>query len=475
MLGWIMGAALSLIPLAIGLWKLRLLRRTGLPWAEGQAMVDRLATDSAIGTRVEVLLHESVPGPIASGVLHPAILLPPDAQTWEQDDLNRALRHEMEHVRRGDCLTHSLARAVCAMYWFHPLVWMAWRQVALEAERACDDIVIAHSEATAYATQLVELAQRLMSAAKSPHLAMANRADLPLRVSAVLDSRQRRGRAGPFLVALGCSAAAVLLLTLSPLRTVSAPQAAITRGITESANGTLELQAVSITPSNPNAQGRTFNMHGHQLFIYNATVDALIEFSYGVQLRQIVGGPDWMDKDKFNITAAENQEDQPSIGECEAAVQQLVADRFGLKFHHENRLLPVYLLSVAESGPKLTESDRKGEVPSSRFQTVPGGIMLPVVNASMGDFVNIMQRAALDRPMIDQTGLPGRYNFLLTWAPDKTQFTGSFQMPPPAKNDFPPPDLFAAMQQQVGLKLEPSEATMDVLVIDHVEQPAAHQ
>jgi uncharacterized protein (TIGR03435 family) len=256
---------------------------------------------------------------------------------------------------------------------------------------------------------------------------------------------------------------------------VPAPRAALTRGIPDSANGTLELQAVSIKPSNPDAQGRTFNMRGRQLFIYNATLAALVEFSYGVQLRQIVGGPDWMDKDKFNVIAEENQKDHPSIGEWEAAVQELVAGRFGLKFHHENRLLPVYLLSVAENGPKLTESDSKNEIPSSRFQTVPGGIMLPVVNASMEDFVNIMQRAALDRPMIDQTGLPGRYNFLLTWAPDQTQFTGSFRMPQPAKNDFPPPNLFTALQQQVGLKLEPSEATMDVLVIDHVEQPSANQ
>jgi TonB family protein len=117
------------------------------------------------------------------------------------------------------------------VYWFHPLVWIAWRRLTLEAERSCDDAVLGRSEATAYADQLVGLAQRLslaarMPAAKSPLLAMANRSDLAARVGAVLDSRQPRGRAGTFPVALACAAAAVLVLTMSPLRTVAAPQSA---------------------------------------------------------------------------------------------------------------------------------------------------------------------------------------------------------------------------------------------------------
>ena len=109
-----------------------------------------------------MLLHEALPGPMTCGVLHPAIVLPPDAQIWDQEDLNRAIVHELEHVRRGDWVSHCLARAVCAVYWFHPLVWIAWRQLALEAERSCDDAVLGRSEATAYADQLVGLAQAVV-------------------------------------------------------------------------------------------------------------------------------------------------------------------------------------------------------------------------------------------------------------------------------------------------------------------------
>ena len=156
------------------------------------------------------------------GVAHPAIVLPMDAQTWEAEDLHRAVVHELEHVRRADWLIHCLARTACAAYWFHPLVWMTWRRLELEAERSCDDAVLGRSEATAYADQLVGLARRLSTSEKSPLLAMASRADLAARVGAVLDSRQRRGRAGVFAVALACAAAAALVLTVSPLRLVAA-------------------------------------------------------------------------------------------------------------------------------------------------------------------------------------------------------------------------------------------------------------
>ena len=159
-------------------------------------------------------------------LFRPAIVLPCDAQNWDSEDLKRAITHESEHVRRGDWVTQCFARVVCAAYWFHPLVWIAWRRLSLEAERACDDAVLRHSEATAYAGQLVGLAKRLSVAQRSPLLAMANRADLAKRVGALLDGRQQRGRVGKFSLALTCAAAAMLVLWLSPLRLVAAPQAA---------------------------------------------------------------------------------------------------------------------------------------------------------------------------------------------------------------------------------------------------------
>ncbi len=224
--GWLAGATLFLSPLVLSLWQVRSLRRSARPWRHGQSVADKLAICAGIHRPVEVLLHGSLPGPITCGVMHPAIVLPHDAETWDEANLNRALVHELEHVGRADRLSQSLARAVCGAYWFHPLVWMAWRGLVLEAERSCDDAVLRRSEAADYADQLVGLARRLSTAAKPPLPAMANRADLAARVGALLDSRQRRGRAGTLPVALACAAAAALVLTVSPLRIVAAPQSA---------------------------------------------------------------------------------------------------------------------------------------------------------------------------------------------------------------------------------------------------------
>jgi TonB family protein len=224
--GWMMGTAIFLLPLATGLWQVRCVRRSALPWRQGQLDAQQLAVDSGIHRRIEILLHESLPGPMTCGVVHPAIVLPYDAELWSPADLRRALVHELEHVRRRDWMTQCLARTVSALYWFHPLVWMAWRQLALDAERSCDDAVLGRSEATAYADQLVALARRLSAAAKSPVLAMANHADLAKRVHSLLDNDRSRGRAGRLAVALAVSFAAGFVAILSPLAIVAAPQSA---------------------------------------------------------------------------------------------------------------------------------------------------------------------------------------------------------------------------------------------------------
>jgi TonB family protein len=221
---WAAIAVLFLAPIAVGLWQIAKLRRTGVPWIAGQPTVDRLARAAGIERYVDLLLHESLPGPMTCGARRPAIILPADAPQWPCEDVERAIVHELEHVRRRDWVTHCAARAVCALYWFHPLAWMSWRRLELEAERACDDAVLAQSEPTAYADQLVAIARRLSAGARQPALAMASRADLAARVNAVLDSGQRRGPVGTRLVTAAAIAVAFVVAAVSPLRVVAAPQ-----------------------------------------------------------------------------------------------------------------------------------------------------------------------------------------------------------------------------------------------------------
>jgi TonB family protein len=223
-IAWMVGTVLFLVPVVLGLAQVRFLRRTAVPWQCGLALLETLSSDSGIRRRIRVLLHRGLRGPMTCGIIHPVIMMPTDAHSWSDDDLNRALLHELEHVRRGDWATQCLARIMCAVYWFHPLVWIASRQLTLEAERSCDDAVLGFSEATEYADQLLTLAQRLSRNPRSPLLGMANCADLSKRIGAVLNPKQHRGRAGYLPLALTFTAAALCGLAVSSLRAVAAPQ-----------------------------------------------------------------------------------------------------------------------------------------------------------------------------------------------------------------------------------------------------------
>jgi len=158
------------------------------------------------------------------GIIRPVILFPLDAETWADDDVRRAMIHELEHVRRGDWILHCVARSICSLYWFHPLVWMSWRRLTLEAERACDDAVLQYNEPAGYAEQLVLLARKLSHRSTRPLLAMADRRDLRARVRALLDLHQQRGKTTMRYAAVAIGTAVLIAAAISPLRTVAVPQ-----------------------------------------------------------------------------------------------------------------------------------------------------------------------------------------------------------------------------------------------------------
>jgi bla regulator protein BlaR1 len=239
---WLAGAALFLAPVPIALWRLRRIRRTGLPWTEFGARTQALALARGLHRPVELLLHELVPGPITFGVRRPVIVMPADAAEWAEADVRRAIVHELEHIQRRDWVVLLVARSICACYWFHPLAWVAWRQLSLEAERSCDDavvLVVLNDERTDYAEQLVTLARRLSVREEAPMLGMANRSNLSTRVSALLDDRQRRGRAGLGLVAGAIGAAGLVVLTIAPVRAVATFDTAVKAETADAGSGAL--------------------------------------------------------------------------------------------------------------------------------------------------------------------------------------------------------------------------------------------
>lgn len=219
---WAAGVIVFSLSFAAGVWELRRIRRTALPWLEGRSTMASLTERAGVTRSVDLVLHEDTDVPMTCGFRRPAIILPADAPGWDADELRRALVHELEHVRRHDWWMHVGTRAICGLYWFNPLAWIAYRQMTLEAERACDDAVIANEEGTRYAEQLVALARRLSSRGGRPALAMANRSDLSRRVSAVLNDRQVRGRAGLLRTSIVTVLAAALALSIAPIRVIGA-------------------------------------------------------------------------------------------------------------------------------------------------------------------------------------------------------------------------------------------------------------
>ena len=213
---WVLGAALLLTRLAIPLVRLRHIQRAGIPSLELNQTMRILSASGGMRRQVEVLLHDDVEVPFTSGFFRPAILLPADASTWSELELQHVLVHELEHIKRGDWLVQVLVRTVCAFYWFQPLVWIAWRQICLEAERACDDAVVISNERTAYAEQLVNLAKSLSNTLAPPVLSMANRSDLSRRVSAILDQHQARGKAGTRWTLATLAVSALLVSAIAP-------------------------------------------------------------------------------------------------------------------------------------------------------------------------------------------------------------------------------------------------------------------
>lgn len=480
---WVLGAVLTLVPVFIGLWQVAALRRSGLPWLRGRGCVASLAPAGMAG-RIDVVLHEHVQGPMTCGAIRHTIVLPRDADSWPAEDLHRALVHELEHARRADWFSQCLARVVCAIYWFHPLVWTARRALALEAERACDDAVLERAEATGYADQLVGLARRLAADQHPPLLAMANRRDLSARVRALLDGRQARGPAGAWVVVCAGVSAAALVAAMSPLRIIAAGQGSAATGP--------RFSAASVRPCAPAGAADGF---GDQTLsagrvtlpcrdlvtlieqAYQRFADGRVRPPWAAQRFLISGGPNWVKQDRYTIEATAD-------GAPAAAVmlgpmtQSLLEERFKLSLHHEVREVPVYELVATKEGAKVAPPPPGTCVdPESQWADPASAPKLPagqhwcaagwhmesgrIVWQNEGldlDEFALMLRGFADRPVVNSSGIKGSVAFRLDYEP---------------ANDLPPTALSAALKQQLGLELRPSKASLDFIVIDHVERPTA--
>lgn len=231
------------------------------------------------------------------------------------------------------------------------------------------------------------------------------------------------------------------------------------------------VEVATVKPAHPGAHIFELTMRGGHLVIKALSLHDLIKFVYPVQDRQITGGPSWMDTEKWDIEVKPDTPGSPNQQQMQEIVQKLLVERFALKVHEEKREMTAYILTVGKNGPKMTKS--ADPFPDPNFIIGPGG-KLHAQGTTMGDFAQLLQVSILDRPVVDQTGVTGKWDFTLRWTPDESQFPGGPWPPPKPTADDPngPPPLFTAIQQQLDLKLEARKMQVPVLVIDHAERPS---
>jgi uncharacterized protein (TIGR03435 family) len=187
----------------------------------------------------------------------------------------------------------------------------------------------------------------------------------------------------------------------------------------------------------------------------NITLEALIELAFGVTPDQISGEPDWLGSEHYDVAAKAPAEVRLSYELLKPRMQRLLQERFGLATHRGTKYSEGFALVVAKGGPKLHPHTPAATAEAS----VPNEIRLNgirVQDVPMSSLAAVLARP-LGKPVVDQTGIQGNYDFQLDYAPD-------------GASDTALPSIFTALREQLGLRLEKHKVPVEILVIDHIEK-----
>jgi uncharacterized protein (TIGR03435 family) len=206
-----------------------------------------------------------------------------------------------------------------------------------------------------------------------------------------------------------------------------------------------------------------FSPNGRTLTVDGLNLAQMIAMAYHVRQEELSLAPalqnaGWIRSDRYDISAKAEGAEPLSKQQSDQLFRQLLADRFGVQIQHEQKLMTVYSLQAGKNGPKLSPGGTAGPYLS---RPAPGKLVGQ--KASMGSLAFSLT-GALGRPVIDDTGLTGGFDFTLNWTPD----------PPGSPADAFGVSLFSALQDQLGLKVESKEALTDTIVVDRAQKPSAN-
>jgi uncharacterized protein (TIGR03435 family) len=494
---WLAGALVFWVRLAGG-WVVAARMRSVLVRhapPEWQEILNELAAWIGLSRPVRLLISALVQVPTVVGWLRPVVLVPVGALGGlPAEHLEMLLLHELAHIRRHDYLVNILQSVAEALLFYHPVVWWISGHVRAERELCCDAVAVSvNGDALTYAQALMEL-----ESYRPAHLnaaVAANGGSLPDRIARLLGQSRPAVRTG---LGPGVLALAILLL--------AAAYGLFGQSDAHPAFAVASIKRNTSVSSDPTQQPMGVGYRAGRMVARNAPVMMLIQFAYATHdsahslpllASQIVGGPDWINSPGYEIEA--KPEGNASRQQAWLMLQTLLADRFKLRLHRETRALPVYDLKTVKSGPKLPASKEVNCVTMPPDGTPPpytpghadcGYVAGPMsawsavlrLQGSKVHMADLISKLAfvLGRPVLDKTEFTRDFDLNLRFTSDEATIglpgfggpgdPGGHRLP----TDPNLPNIFAALQEQLGLKLVSAKGPVEVLVVDHVERPTAN-
>lgn len=220
------------------------------------------------------------------------------------------------------------------------------------------------------------------------------------------------------------------------------------------AQAQFDIASIKPTAAAETSTSGIYSGHG-KIDAHNVTLKTCILGAYAVTSSQVVGGPDWLGSDRFDILAKTD----PSVNSDAVLMrmfQALLAERFRLAVHRETRPLQAYVIEVGKNGPKIEKTKGGGSSTDGEHGT------LVAVNTTMDTFALVIA-GQVELPVVNKTGLEGGYDLKLKWTPEREL----------SRPDAGPP-IFTAIQEQLGLRLRAQKVLLEVVVIDRPEKPTAN-
>jgi uncharacterized protein (TIGR03435 family) len=427
----------------------------------------------ATGRSARLLISCDLDSPVAVGFVRPAVILPaslPEALSREQID--HVLLHETAHLARRDDWTNLLARLLGAALALHPVALWILRRIETEREAACDDWVVARTRsARPYAESLMRMYELRLAQPQAARreLLASGIFGRGSRFGARIETILRRGRdfaprasVGSVAAGIACLIAAGAIASLFPdwIAFAQTPRPAF--------------EVASIKLRTEPMDGVDFeDRQGGRLHVANNPISNVIRNAYGLRPFQLVGAPDWVNSDRYDIEAK-----GPAIAghkEMMLMVQSLLADRFKMQAHSETREMPAYILTVAKGGPKMRFTGSEDCVYPDR--TKPPGTVANVcgsslccrdgwhaTHTSMPGVARLLS-SVMQGPVVDRTGIKGTFDVRMQWSNDlASQDNGPDALP----------SIYVALRETLGLELKSGRGPAEVLVIDHIERPTGN-